>query len=62
MKKYYWFGVGALLGLVQVVFVYVFFNLLVINGKPNPFSAIGMVVVYSAVIYLFGKIYDRLKS
>lgn len=61
MKKYYWLGVGVAVGLTTVIFAYNMLNVLLINGSLNGFAVVGVIVVYAAVLYVFGLIYDKLK-
>ena len=61
MKKYYWLVVGAISGFVTTMFAYLLLNFLVVDGKLNLFAVVGVVVVYAAVLYLAGLLYDKLK-
>lgn len=61
MKKYYWLAVGALVGFTTTMFAYLMLNFLLVDGVLNLFAVVGVIVVYAAVLYLFGLVYDKLK-
>jgi hypothetical protein len=62
MKKYYWIYVGALIGLSTVIMAYWMINFLVVGGKLNLFSAVGVIVIYAVVVYAFSLVYEKLKK